>query len=137
MYFIILAASVLVASIIVGVVWHEHNEYADAPIAICCALAIIAFAALSIMGIEAITDYAQKDLTTKLYAQKHDALVMQYESNFYNKITYDGRKELVDQIIEYNVDVTKGQMRSHNGWFNVFYPEDWDSLQLIDLNKED
>lgn len=78
-------------------------------------------------------EYAYKDVTTAKYRNKYDGLKLQLDNGYYDRITYDGRKALMDDIVEYNGTVISGRAKHNSQWIGALYPEDWDSLPLIDL----
>lgn len=98
-----------------------------------CVIGGLVGIALIVVGIEATIRNAYKDVDTAKYRQKHDALVMQIERGYYDRITYDGRKALMDEVVAYNAKVTEGKAFCHSIWIGAMYPEDWDSLPLIEL----
>lgn len=117
--------------IVVAIVMHSISEWSfwEAP----CAFGVVVLIIGLIFGGIAWHENVYKSLNTQLYRQKHDALVMQLDNNYYNKITYDGRKALIDEVVSYNAAVTKGRAKHHSVWIGALYPEDWDSLPLISL----
>ena len=89
---------------------------------------------IMISGFCAIHANEFKDENIQIYAQRYQTLTYQLENNFYNKITNDGRAELMESIYKYNTDVIYGR-RAHNSfWIGIWYPEDYNSLSLIELN---
>ena len=79
---------------------------------------------------------AYKDLHYQQLLYAHDSLVYQLDNQFYNKITYDGRKELMNDILLYNQKVMEGRAKHNSLWIGILYPEDWDSLPLISLEDK-
>ena len=77
-----------------------------------------------------------KDLRYQQLSYEHDSLVYQLDNQFYNKITYDGRKALMDDILSYNQKVMAGRAKHNSLWIGILYPEDWDSLPLISLEDK-
>ena len=120
--------------IVVAIVMHSISEWScwEAPSVFGVVVLIIGL----IVGGIAWHENAYKSLNTQLYRQKHDALVMQLDNNYYNKITYDGRKALIDEVVSYNATVAKGRAKHHSVWIGALYPEDWDSLPLIELENK-
>lgn len=90
------------------------------------------------LGLGAIGLYANtyKDLHYQQILYEHDSLVYQLDNQFYNKITYDGRKELMNDILSYNQRVMGGRAKHNSLWIGILYPEDWDSLPLISLEDK-
>lgn len=117
--------------IVVAILMHHVNEWSGWEVP--TAFGVIALCiGLTLVG-AALHENAYKDINTQIYRQKHDALVMQLDKGFYNRITYDGRKALIDEIVAYNAKVTRGRAKHHSVWIGALYPEDWDSLPLIEL----
>ena len=134
MLVIVLISAIAIALIITWIVMYKKSilSYWEFP----AIFGIVALTAAIIMIGNSVHENIYKDVNTEIWQQRHDALVLQYEENFYNKITYDGRHDLMDQIIEYNKTVTRNRAKHGNIWVSAFYPKDWDSLPLIELRRE-
>ena len=76
-----------------------------------------------------------KDMHTKQIYYDYSNLTYQLSNNFYNRLTYDGRKQLMDDILNYNKKVLNGRAKHNNVWVGAFYPEDYESLPLIELEN--
>lgn len=124
---------VSVVLILIGLVIRHKNEWANWEIPTFIGIVVAIFASICV-GI-AVHESSYKDLNTELYRQKYDALTMQLDENYYNRITFDGRQTLINDIVSYNAAVTKGRRKHDSVWIGVFYPEDWDSLPLINLKE--
>lgn len=71
--------------------------------------------------------------STAKYRIQYETLVYQLENGGYdNPINYS-RKDLMNDIYNYNSHVESGRILSKNPWIGVYYPEDWDNLPLIKL----
>lgn len=102
----------------------------------CFAVGIIVFCGVIFVNIGCIDSYVCKDLTEEQYLMKYEILQEQLTNEFYKTEILDQRQELMDDILEYNSDVVNGRFKSKTLWFNWFYPEDWDSIPLIEFPKE-
>jgi glucan phosphoethanolaminetransferase (alkaline phosphatase superfamily) len=89
-----------------------------------------------IMSAVAMHSYSYKDVATENYRIKYDILTRQLNENYYDTEYYDGRKGLIDDVLEYNEDVLYGRAKHNSIWIGCFYPEDWESLPLIELKGE-
>lgn len=78
-----------------------------------------------------------KDLTEQKYLMQYEILQEQLTNEFYKTKYLDQRQKLMEDILEYNRDVVNGRFKSKTPWLNWFYPEDWDSLPLIEFPKEE
>lgn len=81
----------------------------------------------------AIINHANPAGSLARHEARYDALVYQLENDIYDNDNDLGKKELYDQIMEWNEDVASGQIGSHSFWFGVFYQPIWDDLQKIDF----
>ena len=78
-----------------------------------------------------------KDMYTEQIQYEYANLTHQLSNNYYNRLTYDGRKQLMDDILDYNKKVLNGRAKHNNVWVGAFYPEDYESLPLITLENYD
>ena len=66
----------------------------------------------------------------------YESLSYQVESDMYNNDNDIGKKELMDQVTEYNVDVQKHKALQRNFWVGIFYPDIWDQFETIPLKVQ-
>lgn len=81
----------------------------------------------------AIINHANPAGSLARYEAQYDALVYQLENDVYDNDNDIGKKELYDQIMDWNKNVAGGQIGCHNFWVSVFYQPIWDDLQKIDF----
>jgi hypothetical protein len=86
-----------------------------------------------IIGCIAWHESVYSDMITAKWRNKYESLKIQLDNGYYDRITYDGRKALMDDIVEYNGAVIWGRAKHNSEWIGALYQEDWDSLPLIDL----
>ena len=65
--------------------------------------------------------------------QRYDSLVHQAESGMYDNDNDFGKKELANQIQEWNEDLAVGKTYQHNFWVGVFYPNVYDEFEYIPM----
>lgn len=65
--------------------------------------------------------------------QRHYSLVYQLENNLYDNDNDLGKKELYNQIQEWNEDLAKGKALQNDFWLGAFYPDVYDQFDFIDL----
>lgn len=95
------------------------------------------FSILVFLIIGCTVGYAVKDKTVEKYLMKYEILQKQLSNEFYKTECFDQIQKLMEDIVEYNNDVVNGRFKSKTLWFNWFYPEDWDSIPLIEFPKEE
>ena len=71
--------------------------------------------------------------STATYRIQYETLVYQLENGAYENVVEYSRKDLMNDICDYNSHVESGRILSKNPWIGVYYPEDWDNLPLIKL----
>lgn len=68
--------------------------------------------------------------------QRYDSLVYQLENNLYDNDNDLGKKELYNEIREWNEDLARGKAMQHDLWFGMFYPDIYDNFKLIELTGD-
>ena len=132
MLLIVLLVVLTLAFTVAGFCVRKHNKYSEEWEVYILVAAIILAVAITI-GCFAWHEYAFRDATFEAQLLKYNSLVTQLDGDYYNKITYDGRKALMDDIINYNITVVHNRAKHHSRWIGALYPEDWDALPLIEF----
>lgn len=65
--------------------------------------------------------------------QRYESLTYQLENNLYDNDNEVGKKQLYDEIRQWNEDVAYGKKMQDNIWVGVFYPHIYDEFELIEL----
>lgn len=63
--------------------------------------------------------------------QRYEILVYQAENNLYDNDNDYGKKELVNQIQEWNEDLAKGKVRQDDFWVGILVPDMYDDFEYI------
>ena len=125
-------AAAIILFLVAWLMWKYNESLSyEAPIAFGVIILIVALIMSSAVFIENTT----KEATIAKYQMKRDSLVFQLDNNYYNNIMWDGRENLMKEIYEFNATVAKGRINKKNVWVGVFWPEDWDAIEPIDLNR--
>ena len=66
--------------------------------------------------------------------QRYESLVYQAENNLYDNDNDIGKKELVNQIQEWNEDLATGKSLQHDFWLGIFYPDVYDYFDFIPMD---
>lgn len=131
---IILTIVIALALLGLGLVIRYFDEWAmwETHIVVSVFVFIVAFLMIGV----AVDSNVYKDVTFEEYKMKYNTLTHQLKNDYYDTDFYDGRKKLIDDILKYNTTVTRGRAKHNSAWIGCFYPEDWESLPLIELENE-
>lgn len=99
----------------------------------CGTIATLALFFFVTLGGVAISDNITAEADFARYQQKYEVLTYQLDNDLYNNDNDVGMKDLYNEILEYNEDIVTGRINSQNKWIKVFFPLDYDRLELIEL----
>lgn len=109
---------------------------AEGLLLVSCTVAVFATLTFIVSGAVSIFIYSGADATYAEYQAERKSLVYQLENNLYDNDNDLGKKELYDQITEYNKDIVSGRKFHDRLMTRCFYPDIYDDLELIDFDKE-
>ena len=126
---------ILAIGLTVGAVcmW-RYDEYSGWTL-ILTVFAIIAVVIVLIMGIFIIDVHSTTDAYIASNEQRYNSLVYQLENDLYENDNDLGKKELYNQIQEWNEDLAHHQSIQNNFWSGIFYPNIYDQFEYIELSK--
>lgn len=100
-------------------------------------LATIAFVltliALLISTIGLAATYIGADASVAKWETQYESLTYQLENNLYDNDNDIGKKELMDEIREWNEDLAYCKKIQRNFWVGIYYPNVYDNLEFIPL----
>ena len=64
---------------------------------------------------------------------RYDSLVYQFENNLYDNDNDLGKKELYDEIREWNEEIACGKVLERDLWLGAFFPDIYGELQIIEF----
>lgn len=92
-------------------------------------------AAASVVMLTAIVGaHVAANVTLAKYQNEYVLLTYQYTSNMYT--TDEGMRSLMEDIRDYNVSVIWGKTQQRDLWFGIFFPNIYDQLEIIKIEKE-
>ena len=96
-------------------------------------LSVITIIAVLVMGICIIDANTNLDAKIATNEQIYNSLVYQLENELYENDNDLGKKELYNQIQEWNKNLAYGQNAQDDFWNGIFYPNIYDQFKYIEL----
>ena len=100
-------------------------------------LAFVAGIAAAIMLVVIIVNNVGVEASIESNKQRYDSLVYQAENNMYDNDNDLGKKELVNQIQEWNEDLARGKVLQDDFWVGIFYADIYDEFDFIPMTVLD
>ena len=100
-------------------------------------LTFVAGIAAAIMLIVIIVNNVGVEAKIEANKQRYDSLVYQAENNLYENDNDLGKKDLVNQIQEWNEDLAKGKVLQDDFWIGIFYADIYDEFDFIPMTVFD
>lgn len=101
---------------------------------IATAIAVISAISFVICGFVAIVENTGVVGTIANKQATYESLLYQAENNMYENDNEIGKKELANQIQEWNQDIAKGKALQRDFWVGVFTPNIYDQFELIPVD---
>lgn len=98
-----------------------------------CLLTIIFGLVFVILSIGMACEYVNIDGRIEEYKTEYNSLVYQYENNIYDNDNDLGKKELMNDILEWNKDLTYMQNAQDDFWIGIFFADIYDQFKTIEL----
>ena len=99
---------------------------------LCSFIGAILFGVIDILMIICAIDVnIRKEAAVAYWQQRYDSLVYQLENNLYDNDNDVGKKELYDQIQEWNEDLAANKVMQDSIWVGMFYPDVFDNFEFI------
>lgn len=98
-----------------------------------CFFTIIFGLVFVILSIGMACEYVNIDGRIEEYKTEYNSLVYQYENNIYDNDNDLGKKELMNDILEWNNDLTYMQNAQDDFWIGIFFADIYDQFKTIEL----
>ena len=129
----VIALVVGVICAVVGWLMYEYTSF-DTDWLRGTGIAIIVVAAFAIIfsGIFMLDSYGDVEAKIALNNEKYKSLTYQLENNLYDNDNDLGKKELYNEVREWNEDLAYYQNMQNNFWLGIFYPDVFDQFEFIE-----
>jgi hypothetical protein len=123
---------IFVTILIAGIIWYWMDELSDFAPAIIVVSAIAVGVSLFIIGI----NHIGKDAYIDKMEVRRDALVYQYENEIYENDNDLGKRELMEDIREWNEQLAHGKKIHDNFWVGIYYADYYTMFEPIELKGD-
>ena len=96
-------------------------------------ISVIAGIAFVVMLIIVIVNNVGVEASIEANKQRYESLIYQAENNLYENDNDLGKKELVNQIQEWNEDLAEGKALQDDFWVGIFYADIYDEFYFIPM----
>lgn len=111
----------------------KSDKYCHEECALAFLIGIFLFVIFNVISfIFAFGNHICVDAYIASYNEQHDVLVYQLENNLYDNDNDLGKKELYNEIKEWNEDLAFCQTVQDDFWLGVYYPNVYDQFEFIE-----
>ena len=96
-------------------------------------ISLLAACALLIEIAVLAVNYIRVDGYVQKMNARHDMLVYQYENDIYDNDNDLGKRELIEDIQNWNEDLASRKENQDNVWIGIFIPDIYDQFEFIEL----
>ena len=96
-------------------------------------MALVGFVAVLTSILIILLSHIGLDAKVETYNARYESLVYQYENNIYENDNDLGKKELMDDIQEWNEDLSYYKEIQYDFWLGIYYPNIYDQFEKIEL----
>ena len=96
-------------------------------------ISVIAGIAFVVMLIVVIANNVGVEASIEANKQRYESLIYQAKNNLYENDNDLGKKELANQIQEWNEDLARGKALQDDFWVGIFYADIYDEFDFIPM----
>lgn len=109
------------------------SDVADVVSVVGAVLSVIGLFATIIMLISIIFANVGSEGKIAANQRRYESLVYQLENDLYDNDNDLGKKELYDEIRDWNENLAEGKAMQHDIWIGWFYPNIYDEFEFIEM----
>lgn len=130
---LIILLAVAISTMLIASNWINKYDWRENASIIFIVISIASWIAFIILFIVAIISNIGIDGQIASNEQRYESLVYQFENDIYDNDNDLGKKELYNQIQDWNEDVAKGQALQNDPLVGIFYPDIYDQFEVIEF----
>ena len=96
-------------------------------------MALVGFVAVLTSSLIILLSHIGLDAKVERSNARYESLVYQYENNIYDNDNDLGKKELMDDIQEWNEDVSYYKELQYDFWLGIYCPNIYDQFEKVEL----
>lgn len=124
---------IFVAIFVIGILATIFTDkWSDSHI-IAIGILVVGIFLLAINTVILATNYIDIDASVARWEKQYESLTYQLENNLYDNDNDIGKKELMDEIREWNEDLAYHKEIQRNFWVGIYYPNVYDNFEFIPL----
>ena len=129
---------IFVALAVIGIITYEisFDRDCDALTVIGISTSVVGCIAVVISIIVMLCSYTGVDGYIAASNARHDALVYQYENDIYDNDNDLGKRELIEDIQNWNEDLARYKENQDDFWIGIYIPNIYDQFEFIKLEKD-
>lgn len=136
MLIFVITLAITVITCLVGVLTLCYNNGTDFMLNVCMVSFVVSGLGLlatitMLLGI--LIANSRAPFTIVVYRQRYNLLIYQFENNLYDNDNDFGKKELYDEIRDWNEELAWGKIAQRNIWIGWFYPNIYDEFEFIEM----
>ena len=128
-----IALIVFVPSLVFAIAFDGSYDYGWVGVVSMAASCISGIAVLFMM-IAIVICHVGIEAEIEANKQRYDSLVYQAETRLYENDNDVGKKDLANQIQEWNEDLARGKALQNDFWVGIFIPDIYDEFEFIPMS---
>ena len=127
---------IFVILLVVGIILfilNEHWLFSDLVESLGLNAIVAGIFGLMVTGLILIFNHAGKNGEIAYWETKREMLVYQLENNIYENDNDLGKRDLMEDIVEYNTSLARKQANQDDFWIGIFVPDIYDQFEFIEL----
>lgn len=130
---LIILLDIAISTMAIASNWTNKYDWRENASIILTVISRASWMAFIIISIAAIFINAGIDGQIASNEERYKSLVYQFENDIYDNDNDLGKKELYNQIQDWNEDIAKGQALQNDPLVGIFYPDIYDQFEVIEL----